>query len=361
MLVRAFITHKESETFSDCQDRFCINQDTESVAVSDGMSSSVFQKIWAEILVRSYTKNKVWNFDKVSKKLRAEWMAQVEKYVTDSERRGMDMRRAKNSLAMKYSAGATLVGLRFTENYHWVCDVLGDSCLVIIEKEKISKIISSQKTDEFNNYPDYLDSGDKPGKGQFKKFEGDLKEGQYLLLVSDPFSDFLSRMKGTEEEQGLVRSILHLKSLESFYFLVNDWRNKGMHNDDSTLLIIEYDNDLRLNVQHLDEMQLYGVAPQQNTYALSEDGSQKKKSEQQTSVNDLIELLRDKKLKAIVSRNFTDYILKLDEQRKTCFRNMLKYLRRKKYMTMRGNVVQSVESVWDNIVHDFEKITGRKK
>ena len=52
MDIRAFITHKKAETFSDCQDRFSINSDTKSVAVSDGMSQSFFQKIWAEILDR---------------------------------------------------------------------------------------------------------------------------------------------------------------------------------------------------------------------------------------------------------------------------------------------------------------------
>lgn len=61
MDIRAFITHKKAETFSDCQDRFSINSDTKSVAVSDGMSQSFFQKIWAENLVDAFVDNSQWN------------------------------------------------------------------------------------------------------------------------------------------------------------------------------------------------------------------------------------------------------------------------------------------------------------
>ena len=51
MKIRAFITHKKAEHFNDCQDRFSINADTKSVALSDGMSQSWQQKIWAQLLV----------------------------------------------------------------------------------------------------------------------------------------------------------------------------------------------------------------------------------------------------------------------------------------------------------------------
>ena len=51
MRIKAFITHKDKERFSDCQDRFRVNKDTKSIALADGMSQSIFQKIWAQLLV----------------------------------------------------------------------------------------------------------------------------------------------------------------------------------------------------------------------------------------------------------------------------------------------------------------------
>lgn len=56
MKIRAFITHKLREHYSECQDRFCINSDNHAIAVSDGMSQSVFPDYWAEILSSFYAK-----------------------------------------------------------------------------------------------------------------------------------------------------------------------------------------------------------------------------------------------------------------------------------------------------------------
>ena len=55
MRISAFITHKKSERYSDCQDRFSVNKDTKSIAVSDGMSQSYQQKIWAALLAEAFT------------------------------------------------------------------------------------------------------------------------------------------------------------------------------------------------------------------------------------------------------------------------------------------------------------------
>ena len=60
MRARAFITQKEAESVADCQDRFSINPATGSVAVSDGMSQSLFPKYWAEILADRYTAERDW-------------------------------------------------------------------------------------------------------------------------------------------------------------------------------------------------------------------------------------------------------------------------------------------------------------
>lgn len=57
MKIRAFITHKLKENYSECQDRFCINSDSHTIAVSDGMSQSVFPDYWAEILSSFYATN----------------------------------------------------------------------------------------------------------------------------------------------------------------------------------------------------------------------------------------------------------------------------------------------------------------
>ena len=252
MKVRAFITHKKAETFRDCQDRFSVNPDTKSIAVSDGMSQSVFQKIWADMLVKKYTDYFDWvpNRDSI-KELSPEWLQKVDEFIKSEEKKGKNPWRAKNSIAEHRSAGATILGIRFNEQ-KWTCDVLGDSCLIVVEGNKVKKIISSSDSDTFDNYPDYYDSdSNKLGKGVLKTESGELSKTESLLLVSDPFSDFLSRHRDDEE---LIKQIFEIKSHQEFETLVERWRGEGMHNDDSTLVIVEYDGKDEFNLEDIDDI-----------------------------------------------------------------------------------------------------------
>lgn len=255
MKIRAFITHKKAEHFQDCQDRFSVNKDTKSVAVSDGMSQSIFQKIWAEILSEAYTKNGDWipsqecDHMTVKTKLSSMWSNQVKNRLTEMQNEGKNTTRTENSLALGDSAGATIVGVRFAGK-KWRGDVLGDSCLIELVGAKIKRFLSSQEGDSFDNHPDYYDSNPKKkGKGVPKAIEGELSNGMSLLLVSDPFSDFLLEQKKNGKESQFVEEILSVTSHDDFENLVSKWRAAyGMHNDDSTLLIIEHDGSDELNI-----------------------------------------------------------------------------------------------------------------
>ena len=122
------------------------------------------------------------------------------------------------------------------------------------------QICTSQEGDEFDNFPDHFDSNPKQsGKGNAKEFKGTLETDSVLLLVSDPFSDFLNeqRKKGSVKE--LVDALLNIGTHEEFEKLVSDWRTiKGMHNDDSTLVVIRYDGNTEFNVGYEDSLKNLG-------------------------------------------------------------------------------------------------------
>jgi len=213
MIISAFITHKKAENFSDCQDRFSINVDTKSIALADGLSQSLFPKYWADILVRSFTSNPEWIPNLASvRELAPQWLDIVNSIVQKQYLEGCNSAwRAERSLKEGRSAGATFVGLRFN-NYQWECDVLGDSCLVQVSNNQITKILTSEEVSAFDNFPDYYDSNpQKDGKGQLLSDKGIIKEGETLLLVSDPFSDFLLKNKGSEVEQYPYQSVISNK------------------------------------------------------------------------------------------------------------------------------------------------------
>lgn len=253
MKIRAFITHKLKENYSECQDRFCIDSDTHAIAVSDGMSQSVFPDYWAEILSSFYAKNgHCTNEDR--KELCDVWLKKVEDFIGIEKQNKKNPWRLQNCIEAQDGAGATLCGVKFIDAENWIGHVLGDSCIIEVDitgKEPVNILTSESKV--FDSYPDYYESfPNKVGRGQIKEFSGKLSEGHCLLLVSDPFSEFLSNNK-EHCSQWLTR-ILELKGHEEYCSLVDDWRQEGLHNDDSTLCIIEHDGSKDFNIEQEDDI-----------------------------------------------------------------------------------------------------------
>lgn len=244
MRARAFIVPKEAETEADCQDRFSINPVTGSVAVSDGMSQSLFPKYWAEILAEQYTSERDWFPSRENvRALTPLWKERVDARLEAWKELGREQWRAQEMLANGASAGSTLVGLRIGRA-SWTCDVLGDSCLVVLEGSRIKDIHSSM--DHFDNYPEYYDSNpDNPGKGEVKTIKGRFNPPESpattLLLVTDALGAFLSSIKGTSREKTYIRELLNVESADEFKILIEYWRKDGMHNDDTTLVIVNDD------------------------------------------------------------------------------------------------------------------------
>ena len=257
MEIRAFITHKQAESFSDCQDRFGVGVGTKSIAVSDGMGSTWQQKIWAQLLVETFIENNDWlpNIDTI-KPLCFTWKERVVSFIQHlkeiNARENIIIRNERN-LAEGRSAGATFVGIRF-KGKKWQGSVLGDSCL-IEWNGKDAIFHTSQDLDAFDSYPDYFDSNDQnAGKGTPKEINGELSAGKYIFLVSDPFSDFLLEHNKLGNMAIYVQQLLNVSSHEEFETLVAEWRKEGMHNDDTTLVIVESDNAEAINITYADNI-----------------------------------------------------------------------------------------------------------
>ena len=197
MIIRAFITHKLKEKFADCQDRFGVNSDTKSIAVSDGMGSTWQQKIWAQLLVDTFTKSNKWlPTHETIKPLCKIWHKTVESFIQnlrDTNAPANIIYRNERNLAEGKSAGATIVGIRFDKN-RWEGSVLGDSCLIEWNGNDV-KLYTSQDVEAFDSFPDYFDSNIfNEGKGSPICKCGVLESDTCLFLVSVLFSDFLFEM-----------------------------------------------------------------------------------------------------------------------------------------------------------------------
>lgn len=250
MKIRAFITHKKAEHFTDCQDRLSVNKNTQSIALSDGMGSTWQQKIWANLLVEKFTESEEWLPSKETiKDLSIVWRKEVEEFIKNLEEKKDPtlqslIYRNQRNLAEGKSAGATFVGLRLKGNT-WKGVVLGDSCLIRWDGENM-KIHTSQESETFDNYPDYFDSdARKEGKGTPKPIEFKIEKDITLFMVSDPFSEFLHEREKENKHNVYLKKLIDIRSHEEFESLVSEWRSEGMHNDDTTLIVVSPEENLK--------------------------------------------------------------------------------------------------------------------
>ena len=75
-----------------------------------------------------------------------------------------------------------------------------------------------------------------------------------MFLVSDPFSDFLLEHNKQGDISEYVQQLIEINSHDDFEMLVDDWREKGMHNDDTTLVIVEDDQSEQFSIRAFDEI-----------------------------------------------------------------------------------------------------------
>jgi hypothetical protein len=287
MNIRAYIYHKKAEEYSDCQDYFEISSQNNRIAVSDGMSQSIYPQWWAEILVKSFIENGEIPEGNVLKSCQDEWQRRVNDEVKRREDNGINPWRLKNTIAEKSGAGATLCGLTCEES-KWTCDCIGDSCLILIKKDFNIDINTSQDG-AFDNYPDYLDSY-TTGRGQVKKFEGVYDDAEMMLLVTDPFAElFQKHADDVEFIKQLTEQLRQLSTHESFVELVERWRTEyQMHNDDSTIVIMDNTQSRTFEISHEDNLAELSMndespAPQQMTVTHKEESPDEGNLSQQTA------------------------------------------------------------------------------
>lgn len=277
-LVKAYITHKRAEQHKDCQDSFCISKDNKSIAIADGVSQSIFPKIWADMLTQEYVNNPKFTLSDMEKiaELRSSWK---QFFQNELERQ----RRENTPLLWKLedcynegkSAGATFVGIRFIDKKNIKYEVLGDSCIVIVKEKKIQEVISSKDIGStFDNYPDYIDSNVKIGtKGKIKKGHIIFEKGMEILLVTDALSEILSTASLSEEKgENTFNKLSEIANSEQFEACIESFRDNGMSNDDTTMIYISWtDHDRLIVVDETDINNL--IALENDTKSESENSS----------------------------------------------------------------------------------------
>ncbi len=241
-------TPKESESITDCQDYFEINEAGGCFAIADGASQSFYPAIWAELLVKHFCENpeiNVLNWKTWLEPIQAQWLDEVRIRVETAKSEGKPTWiEGYNGLNAQKSATSTFIGLRFSEDKIKAC-IVGDSCLFVIRNRNL-QAYPLEHSEDFNDRPEYFASYSKDNHFQPRFFDINFEQSDdaYVIIATDALSEYI--LKCYEQKQDVFSYLLNISSQKLFENFVSSARHQtvNMKNDDVTLLILGYNYSL---------------------------------------------------------------------------------------------------------------------
>jgi serine/threonine protein phosphatase PrpC len=245
-------TPKDSESITDCQDYFEINEARGCFAIADGASQSFYPAIWAKLLVQHFCENpeiSELNWRTWLEPIQTQWFTEVRSRVETAKSQGKPTWiEGYNGLSMHRSATSTFIGLRFNENKIKAC-IVGDSCLFIL-KDRNLESYPLKHSEDFNDRPEYLASYSKDNHFQPHFFDINFEQSDnaYVILATDALSKYI--LKCSEQRKDIFSHLLSISSQQQFENFVASARHQtiGMTNDDVTLLVLSYSSSFRQNI-----------------------------------------------------------------------------------------------------------------
>ena len=239
-MLKSFITHKRGETDKNIADSIAFDAFRGRYAISDGVSRSFIPHIWSKTLVDYYiesdeklslTEDLLCRYTK-AKELFLQGLDEFNLFLT---------KKVENQL---HTSAATFAGVIIKNNVvTW--QVIGDSCVFLVNDSKIIRCISSMPIDmdeeghiwaKFDNYPNYVIS-DGTIKGHFVEGEEQLDSG-WVVLMTDALSDWFIK----QHNQGFdpFNTLIALNNNSEFEAFVENEYNAGrLKSDDTSVIIID--------------------------------------------------------------------------------------------------------------------------
>lgn len=243
MKIKVFQIHKRSSyVFEEIQDKYSINLQDKTIALSDGATQGFKSEIWAQTLTRTFTENPLFDTEDLIKilKTKAEEFEAIETEISDNF-----AIKALESKKREKGSFATLLGLKINNN---TIDYIssGDVCFFIVRNNGINISYPFSSVQELDLDKGFIGSKkllmDEIETNTFysKKFE--LKKDDILLLTTDAIARHLLKTKSTE-----ICSLENFDEFKNFIFRL--WENKELEEDDISIIQIEqiHKNDIELN------------------------------------------------------------------------------------------------------------------
>ncbi len=260
--VRAFHVPKRGHAESEYEDAYYPKEAPARdvmqfrCAVADGASESAFAGIWAGLLVRGFGRQKLdlsrlrklWQRAAANKPL-PWYLEQKVKFGAHAAFLGLsirDRRPAKDGLMRRAAEwlGDHGVEVGDRRGRRWRAIAIGDSCLFQVRESEVVAFGPLRRSDQFNNSPHLISSR---GKGPVRSdaehvtiFGGSWKPGDVFYLATDALSCWImSELEARRPPWPVLHQLGHNGQVPAFDRLIDDLRERGLHNDDTTLLRVE--------------------------------------------------------------------------------------------------------------------------
>jgi hypothetical protein len=249
---RAFRVPKAGNSLDDYEDAYDFDAQAGRFAIADGASEASFAKQWAILLVEGFTPQPLFHQGEAYDSLAA-WL----KPLQEAWHQGINWDNLPYFAEEKARAGAfaTLLGVQFDFHHgsrHWHAVAVGDSCLFQVRGDCVLESFPLTRAAEFNYSPALLASVAARNKRlweeqrvRFQEIKDEKaqppprwRKGDRFYLATDALAHwFLSRYEDNGEPWKILDDLKDQAQFEEF---VHQQRHaKSLHNDDTTLLIIQ--------------------------------------------------------------------------------------------------------------------------
>lgn len=235
MKIKVFQTHKKSSlTYHFVQDKFCVNQENNTIAIADGTTQSFRSEFWSEKLVQEFCKNPTF---------------QEEEFYQFTKQIASDIQSVQPELSAniaiaslerkKFSEGSTstFLGIQFRDKQHVDVINIGDCTIFRLHKNGDITPFPHESIQELNGNQSFLNTvnllKDEPDSFEISKTTIQLESGDSLLLCSDAVSKlFLS-------DSLWINELVNLESFDSFIEKIEGlWKANLLEEDDITIIFI---------------------------------------------------------------------------------------------------------------------------
>lgn len=218
-------TAKRGNEPQENEDSAAENADAGRFAVSDGAATTARAEVWSRLLTEAYVNGADPLADDTLTALRRAWQERVREpnlpwYAREKLARG---------------SAATFLGVQ-VEAHGYHATAVGDSCLFHLAGNDL--VLTGPLTDwtEFSRFPELVHTTSDVLPGQVWSGSRKLGAGDVLLLATDAVAKYLLQR---HSETGELPHILdHLVNDEVFTQFIDQARNHGLDNDDSTVCVV---------------------------------------------------------------------------------------------------------------------------